>query len=113
MFNSKDEYYDALRSRAHLPSGFRAGTTALSFFPQERPADTPYRMNLSLIRMDAPAGIAAGVFTRNVFPGAPVVVCRRRLSSGSPAGVLINNRIANVCAPGGEETAEEILTELE
>jgi ArgJ family len=47
----------------------------------------------------------AAVFTKNMFPGAPVIVGRERLASGAPLqAIVINNKISNVC-PGGEPGA--------
>jgi glutamate N-acetyltransferase/amino-acid N-acetyltransferase len=44
---------------------------------------------------DVPAA-AAGVFTRNRFPGAPVVLSRARLRKGRAQAVVINSGISNV-----------------
>ena len=112
-YGSRDEYYSALEKRALLPLGFRAACVPLSFFPEERAAEHPYDMNLSLISLDSPAQAAAGVFTRNSFPGAPVLIARERIGRPSIRGILINNRIANVCAPDGVRDAEAVLAELE
>lgn len=113
QYASKEEYYRELQKRSRLPSGFSAGSVRLSFSPAERPSPQPYAMDLSLVRIDPPGGLAAGVFTRNSFPGAPVRIAKERLSQPPVGGVLINNRIANVCAPGGVEDAEEVLLRLE
>ncbi|CAN0449958.1 unnamed protein product, partial [Ectocarpus fasciculatus] len=45
----------------------------------------------------------AAVFTRNMFPGAPVIVGKERLAAEGRAiqAVVINNKISNVC-PGGD-----------
>lgn len=51
--------------------------------------------DLALIVSDRPAA-AAGVFTRNRFPGAPVVLSRRRLRRGRARAVVINSGISNV-----------------
>ncbi len=112
-YSSKDEYYGDLKDRAALPSGFRVSSVPLSFFPEERPSQHPYDMNLSLIHIDPPGGTAAGVFTRNSFPGAPVIITAKRIRSPVVSGVLVNNRIANVCAPEGVRDAEAVLAELE
>src|SRR6202042_2852055 len=47
-------------------------------------------------------------FTRNAFPGAPVVIGRRRLEETALGAVIVNNKISNVCAPGGIQTSERI-----
>jgi glutamate N-acetyltransferase/amino-acid N-acetyltransferase len=48
------------------------------------------------------------MFTRNAFPGAPVIVGRKRLAEPTLGAVIINNKISNVCAPGGVEASEQI-----
>lgn len=68
-------------------------------------------MTLTLIALDKPSPDFAAVFTKNAFPGAPVLVGRRRLSEPALGAILINNKISNVCAPGGVETAERICAE--
>ena len=65
-------------------------------------------MNLALIAADAPTPSFAAMFTRNAFPGAPVIVGRARLSEPCLAAWVVNNKISNVCAPGGVEAAEEV-----
>lgn len=78
--------------------------------PQEAPKAA--RMNLTLLALDTPSGDFAAVFTRNAFPGAPVIVGRRRLEERALGAILINNKISNVCAPGGIEAAEKISAEV-
>jgi glutamate N-acetyltransferase/amino-acid N-acetyltransferase len=53
------------------------------------------RPDLAVIVSDRPAAVA-GVFTRNRFPSAPVVVSRRHLRGGSARAAVINSRISNV-----------------
>jgi glutamate N-acetyltransferase / amino-acid N-acetyltransferase len=65
-------------------------------------------MTLTLITLDQPTQNFAAVFTRNAFPGAPVIVGRARLAEASLGAIVINNKISNVCAPGGVETSERI-----
>ena len=48
------------------------------------------------------------MFTRNAFPGAPILVGRKRLAEPTLGAVIVNNKISNVCAPGGVETSERI-----
>lgn len=55
------------------------------------------RADLALVVSDAPAA-AAGVFTRNLFPAAPVQVGRAMLAARPTArAVLINSGQANAC----------------
>ncbi len=69
-------------------------------------------MNLSLILADRETPDFAAVFTRNQFPGAPVLIGRERLERPIIRGVLANNKISNVCTPRGGENAEGLLTDL-
>lgn len=111
-YASEKEYLDALASRAALPEGFRAATVPLRFRPRERSVAEPLPMNLSLIALEEPTDGFAGVFTRNRFPGAPVLLGRERLARPLTRGVLVNNKISNVCTPRGREDAEELLAAL-
>lgn len=69
-------------------------------------------MTLTLIALDKPSPDFAAMFTRNAFPGAPVVIGRRRVQEPALGAILINNKISNVCAPDGVATAEKICGEL-
>ncbi|MDR2845272.1 MAG: bifunctional ornithine acetyltransferase/N-acetylglutamate synthase, partial [Puniceicoccales bacterium] len=95
-----------LASQAALPQGFRVGTTRFNFTPAEAPK--PAAMTLTLIALDKPSPDFAAVFTKNAFPGAPVIVGRKRLDSPALGAILVNNKISNVCAPGGVELAERV-----
>jgi glutamate N-acetyltransferase / amino-acid N-acetyltransferase len=110
--NSIVDYEDVLKTRSTLPRGFRAGSVGMTFHPRELPGDKLYPMNLSLIELIDATDSAAGVFTRNAFPGAPVLLCRERLEGSQIKGVLINNKVANVCAPGGYEDACRVTESL-
>lgn len=95
-----------LESQAGLPAGFRVGAASLEFVPVEVPKAA--RMNVTLIALDRPTPAFAAKFTRNAFPGAPVIVGRRRLEAPALGAVVVNNKVSNVCAPGGIEAAERI-----
>jgi len=112
VYASRNGYIQDLVRRAELPEGFRVATTAVCFFPQEIPVKDSYTMNLSLIALQQPTDSFGAVFTRNSFPGAPVIIGKKRLKENSIKGVLINNKISNVCAPQGVEDAEQILSAL-
>jgi glutamate N-acetyltransferase/amino-acid N-acetyltransferase len=111
-FHSESEYIKVLEARSALPEGFRASTVGLRFFPEERSVGEPLPMNLSLIELSEETRDFAAVFTKNRFPGAPVLIGRERLPRQAVRGVLINNKISNVCAPGGREDAERLLSTL-
>ena len=112
LFQSVDSYLAALAERSSLPAGFRCATASLTFSPQELDGSALHPMNVSAILLDQPSPAFAGVFTANKFPGAPVVVARDRMSNQNIEGILINNKVANVCAPQGVEDALEVLAEF-
>jgi glutamate N-acetyltransferase/amino-acid N-acetyltransferase len=105
-FASRAEHRAWLETQAPLPAGFRVGTTQLRFTPIELPR--PVQMRLVLVALDRPTPAFAARFTRNAFPGAPVLVGRRRLEAPALGALVVNNRISNVCAPDGVEAAERV-----
>jgi glutamate N-acetyltransferase/amino-acid N-acetyltransferase len=108
-FASRAEHRAWLERQSALPAGFRAGTAALEFTPVEVPK--PARMNLTLVALDRPTDSFAAMFTRNAFPGAPVLVGRRRLAGPRIGALLVNNKVSNVCAPEGVESSERLCAE--
>ncbi|NNM54152.1 MAG: bifunctional glutamate N-acetyltransferase/amino-acid acetyltransferase ArgJ [Spirochaetales bacterium] len=98
-YSSAQDYRADLERRAALPDGFSTATVALTFEPKERPVPQPLPMKLNLLVLDEPTAAFAGLFTRNAFPGAPVILGRELLSRPLSRGVLINNKIANVGGP--------------
>ena len=68
-------------------------------------------MTLTLIALDQPTPNFAAVFTKNAFPGAPVIVGRARLGVPALGAIIVNNKISNVCAPGGVEASESVCLE--
>jgi glutamate N-acetyltransferase/amino-acid N-acetyltransferase len=109
VFADRAAHREWLASSSALPAGFRVGTASLEFVPQEVPK--PARMNLTLLALDRPTPAFAAKFTRNAFPGAPVTIGRRRLDQPLLGAVVVNNKVSNVCAPGGVEAAERICAE--
>lgn len=105
-FSSAAAHRTWLATQAALPQGFRIGTTRFNFTPAEAPK--PAAMTLTLIALDSPSPDFAAVFTKNAFPGAPVIVGRKLLESPALGAILVNNKISNVCAPDGVETSERI-----
>lgn len=91
-----------------VPRGFRFFRTGIRFSPEERPGASPYAMNISFLLSDSPGTTAAAVATQNRYPGAPVQLLRERRLPGPLRGILINNKVANVAAPGGLETARRL-----
>lgn len=111
-FDSEAAWLEHLRAHSSLPQGFQAAVGNLAFVPAERPSEKPYSMNLALIRADSPLESFAGVFTRNKMPGAPVLVARERMQQPCVSGVLVNNRISNVCSPTGIADIGRLTDEL-
>ncbi|WP_242336039.1 MULTISPECIES: bifunctional ornithine acetyltransferase/N-acetylglutamate synthase [Anaeromyxobacter] len=105
-FASRAEHRAWLEAQSALPEGFCIGTTSFEFVPVEAPK--PGRMKLTLVALDRPTPAFAAKFTRNAFPGAPVIVGKRRLDGPTLGGIVVNTKIANVCAPGGIEAAERV-----
>ena len=108
-FSNHDEHRAWLRDQSKLPLGFKVGTATFNFTPREAPK--PAAMTLPLITLDEPSAEFGAVFTRNAFPGAPVIIGRQRLAEPSLGALVINNKISNVCAPDGVETSEQICEE--
>jgi glutamate N-acetyltransferase/amino-acid N-acetyltransferase len=77
----------ALHDPPRLPRGFRCASIHCGIKTEGK--------DLSLFASDVP-GTAAGVFTRNLFPGAPVIVGRELLASGRLQAVVVNSRVSNV-----------------
>ena len=63
-------------------------------------------LDLALIVSDEPASVA-GVFTKNRFPAAPVILDRERIKDGRARAILANAGCANACTgePGIEDAA--------
>ncbi len=73
-----------------------------------REAPKPAKMTLTVIALDKPTPDFAAMFTRNAFPGAPIIVGRKRLTEPTLGAIVVNNKVSNVCAPGGVEASERI-----
>ena len=106
-FDTRAQHRAWLETQARLPAGFRVGSTRFEFTPVEVPKAA--RMALTLIALEEPTPSFAAKFTRNAFPGAPVVIGRRRLAEPRLAAVVVNNKVSNVCAPGGVDAAERVV----
>ncbi len=65
-------------------------------------------MTLTLISLDAPTPAFGALFTKNAFPGAPVLVGRRRLAEPTLGAVLVNTKVSNVCTEDGERASEAL-----
>ena len=111
-YDSESDYLARLEARAGLPDGFRCAAREIRFFPKERRTAEPLRMSLSLILLEEETADFGAVFTRNRFPGAPVLIGRERVQGPTIRGVLVNNKISNVCTRNGYEDARELLKRL-
>lgn len=69
-------------------------------------------MYLNLLLLDQATDAFAACFTQNAVVGNPVLIGRELLQQKLCAGVLINNRIANVSNKSGRKDAEHIINSL-
>jgi glutamate N-acetyltransferase / amino-acid N-acetyltransferase len=81
--------------RPRFPAGFRCASRNCGIKPSGP--------DLSLFASDTPAS-AAALFTRNHFPGAPILLGRERLRGGRLQAVVVNSKVSNVAT--GEEGLE-------
>ena len=112
LYNSKDEYLNALEKRGKLPEGFKTSVISMEFFPAERPVNKPLPMRMSLLMLDKATSVFGAAFTRNKCPGAPVIIGKARLMSEKIRGVIINNKVSNVCTETGVEDSTLLLEYL-
>jgi glutamate N-acetyltransferase / amino-acid N-acetyltransferase len=73
--------------RARFPLGFRCASRNIGLKPNAK--------DLALFVSDVD-GAAAAVFTRNQFPGAPVVLGRETIKGGTLRGIVANSKVSNV-----------------
>mmetsp|Transcript_554 Transcript_554/g.820 ORF Transcript_554/g.820 Transcript_554/m.820 type:complete len:507 (-) Transcript_554:116-1636(-) len=110
-FSSKDDYLNYLKSISTLPKGFATGTANGEFVSVEAPSIGSLPIRATVIHLtEGPTSNWAAVFTKNRFPGAPILVGKQRLASGQPLHALvINNKVSNVCSGGdGVADAEQV-----
>ena len=79
-----------------LPRGFRTASRNVGLKPAARD------LTLFVSEVDA---AAAAVFTRNHFPGAPVVLGRETIRGGVLRAVVVNSKVSNVAT--GERGLED------
>lgn len=82
-------------SPAVFPRGFRCASRNVGLKPTAR--------DLTLFASDVDAA-AAAVFTRNHFPGAPIILGRETIRGGVLRGIIANSKVSNVATglPGVE-----------
>ncbi|MDE0446016.1 MAG: bifunctional ornithine acetyltransferase/N-acetylglutamate synthase [Spirochaetaceae bacterium] len=112
VYDTASAYRAALQRRALVPRGFRFAVAATEFTPAELGAEAqPLPIKLTAILAPAASAAWAAVLTRNRVTGAPVEVVRGH--RGRPVrGMVINNKVANVCAAGGEAAARNVLASV-
>jgi glutamate N-acetyltransferase/amino-acid N-acetyltransferase len=78
-----------------FPRGFRCASRHIGLKPSGK--------DLSLFVSDVDAA-AAAVFTRNQFPGAPVILGRETMKNGRLRAIVVNSKVSNVATgePGVE-----------
>jgi glutamate N-acetyltransferase/amino-acid N-acetyltransferase len=73
--------------RPQFPRGFRCAARNIGLKPKAK--------DLALFVSDVDAA-AAAVFTRNQFPGAPIIVGRETIKAGLLRGIVVNSKVSNV-----------------
>ena len=83
MTASRPTFHDAPR----LPRGFRAASRHIGLKAEGK--------DLALFVSEVDAA-AAAVFTRNQFPGAPIVLGRETIKAGVLRAIVVNSKVSNV-----------------
>jgi glutamate N-acetyltransferase/amino-acid N-acetyltransferase len=106
-FADRSEYLSYMESVSALPQGFATGTADGTFVSVEAPGMGKLPIRGTVIYLtDAPTESWAAVFTKNQFPGAPVLVGKQRVKDGKPLhAIVVNNKVSNVCS-GGDGVAD-------
>src|SRR6185436_8431512 len=73
--------------RPRFPRGFRCASRNCGLKPSAK--------DLALFASDVDAA-AAAVFTRNHFPGAPVILGRETIKRGQLRAIVVNSKVSNV-----------------
>jgi glutamate N-acetyltransferase/amino-acid N-acetyltransferase len=114
-FTSLAEYNNHLKDIL-LPRGITGSTTSLKFVPHELSGSGEEKslpMNLTLIALDEPTDRFSALYTRNAFPGHPVIIGRELLKEKWLKGLIINNKISNVQCPEGYNSSQVIRKTVE
>jgi len=78
-----------------FPRGFSAASRNVGLKPQAK--------DLSLFVSEVDAA-AAAIFTKNHFPGAPIILGRETITGGRLRGIVVNSKVSNVAT--GERGVE-------
>ena len=73
--------------RPRFPRGFRCASRNVGLKPKAK--------DLALFESSVDA-VASAVFTRNQFPGAPVILGRETIRGGVLRGIVVNSKVSNV-----------------
>src|SRR6202000_349643 len=85
---------------ARFPRGFRCASRNVGLKPSAK--------DVALFVSDVDAA-AAAVFTRNHFPGAPVILGRETIRAGRLRAIIANSKCSNVATgPQGVENARRM-----
>ncbi|CAJ1970454.1 unnamed protein product [Cylindrotheca closterium] len=112
-FENAEEYLEYMESVSSLPKGFATGAADGTFVSKEAPNLGRLRIRGTIVQLtEGPTDSWAACFTSNKFPGAPVLVGRKRLAGGGAiAALVINNKVSNVCSGGDGEKDAELVCE--
>src|SRR4029079_13156194 len=77
----------SFHEKARFPRGFRCASRNAGLKPLAK--------DLALFASEVDAE-AAAVFTRNHFPGAPVILGRETIRGGVLRGIVVNSKVSNV-----------------
>ncbi len=77
----------AFHDRPRFPRGFRCASRNVGLKPSAK--------DLTLF-VSAPEAAAAAIFTRNHFPGAPIILGRETIKGGRLRAIIANSKVSNV-----------------
>jgi glutamate N-acetyltransferase / amino-acid N-acetyltransferase len=90
----------SFHDRPSFPRGFRCASRNCGLKPSAK--------DLALFASEVDAA-AAAVFTRNHFPGAPIILGRETMHGGVLRGVVVNSKVSNVATgAAGVENARRM-----
>jgi glutamate N-acetyltransferase / amino-acid N-acetyltransferase len=90
----------SFHDRPRFPRGFRCASRNCGLKPSAK--------DLALFASEVDAA-AAAVFTRNHFPGAPIILGRETMRGGVLRGVVVNSKVSNVATgAAGVENARRM-----
>src|SRR5690606_12061565 len=90
----------AFHDRPRFPRGFRCASRNVGLKPEAKD------LTIFVSEVDA---AAAAVFTRNHFPGAPIVLGRETIKGGALRAIIANSKVSNVATgAAGVENARRM-----